>query len=396
MSVQDSASALVDLFYCIGLPRYKADILRHFKLNSDSVYEHSLRMLYLFLQYVKYGQLQPAMDAHINKKSIKCVVFINEFLISRLSPLRICHVNETNASLNLLLLTWCLTDSNITYMPERFFREVLIGFPEENIAEVQALCQPIMKLKGCLFNISQILSAISIKESGLHLLFKTLMNQPHRSFGERFSQLNIQIQRNITLLELVYILDNHKYSKTATVRRFRQFLDLLSKWNRNSAAFYRWVRLPSENVCKNTSNSHFLNNGKQLGDDLINSYGGLESFQSTLLRCTPNPEAVEVVPLNKNNLILQEEFKRRLDYVSDHLQATLYPIFPMATYSVVSENSSSPLCFDSKTEKQILQSLVSSLNSLYHIKRERIHSHLIDSCRYIIPSVSCAHKSALT
>lgn len=396
MSVQDTASALVDLFYSVGLPWYKADILRQFSLNSESVYENSLCMLYLFLHYVKYGQLQSGMNEPVKKKNSEYIIFIDEFLVSRLSPVRICRINEANAILNLVLLTWCLTDSNMAYMPERFFPQIYVGFSEENVTELHKSCQPVKKLKGCFLSISGVISAISIKETGLHLLFKTLMNQPYCFFDERFLQLNMPFQRNVTFLELVYILDIHKYAKTPVVKKVKQFLDLLSKWIRNSAAFYRWLRFSSGNVHGTTSSLPSLHDGERYVDDLVNTYGGLESFKSILMHCAPNPETMTIATFNRNDSVLQEEYKRRLDYAADYMKTTLYSIFPTSNYSVISEKSSSPLCFNAKTEKQVLQSLVSSLNNLYCIRRERIHSRLMESYRVIIPSVSCLHKSVPT
>ncbi|VDM30661.1 unnamed protein product [Hydatigera taeniaeformis] len=316
MSVQDSTSVLLDLFYYVGLG-YKAGTFGHFNLNSSFVDENFLRALYSFIQQLNYGHPQFEMEESVNLKSLDYIFFINKFLISRLSPIYICRVKEFDAGLNVVLLAWCLTDSNIAYMPERALPSFLFDPPEEDVALPQNLCKPVRNLKMSLLNISGVISAISIKEAEVYSLFKTLMMQNRRFFDEKFSQLTVPMQRNITVSELIYIFDNHKYSRTAAVKKAKQLLDLLSKWNRNSAAFYRLLRLSSEFSCETNSTSTLSN------DSLIDSYGDLEDFRSILVQCAPNLDSVTTAAFNRSHSTLHEEFKRRLDFVADRMNPEL-------------------------------------------------------------------------
>ncbi|VDL14893.1 unnamed protein product [Hymenolepis diminuta] len=191
----------------------------------------------------------------------------------------------------------------------------------------------------------------------------------------------------MTLLELLYVLNDNTDSKNNDVVKFKKLLDTLTKWNRNSSAFYRWARLPNDNVLSD-SNKCIPNPSDVISrQDICRSYDLLQKQRLILRRYGPELDAIMTDITYSNQYKLQTEFKQRLDFISDCLKALPYQIHPMENFSIASETSTILHKFDAEIEKQILQSLVSSLKSQVDHRKSLIHSRIKGAYGNLLPSV---------
>nr|CUU00388.1 hypothetical transcript [Hymenolepis microstoma] len=197
----------------------------------------------------------------------------------------------------------------------------------------------------------------------------------------------------MTLLELLYVLNGNTVLQNDDLSKFKRLLDTLTKWNRNSSAFYRWVRLPSDTALSD-SDEYILNVNEQMSRQLISRSYIILQKQSSILRRYGSELNTMTTDINQSNQYgLQTEFKQRLDFISDYLKAHPYQIHPMESFSIASEMSTGLHKFDAQTEKHILRSLISSLKSQLAFRKSRIHSKIEATYRDLLPNVSCFHKN---
>lgn len=389
MSVRDSASALTNLLINIGLAKFKADALRQMKLNSLEMFNNSLYMLWSFIICVQRFRTDQDKQSPTDVEEAMMIKFVNDYLISQSSSLYISTHNGKNTSLNLIILLWCLTNSKISLLPDNFFNGNAF-VPLISCSAFKPRHYSVETTKQCLLNISSIISAISVKESGLNLLSKTLLKQTN-TLRKKFPLSSFQ--RDLTLLEILFILNKEKNPKGRNLTQLKHLIDWLTKWNRDSSAFYYWMRLPSDNAIPKLESSIPLSNGAYSSQDIYKSYHALQKQRSILSRHVHDLDVMTAETSKTNHFNLRKEFKHRLDFVSDYLKAPPYQIHPMATWSMASESSKTSYRFNMKSEKQILQSLVSSLKIQAENKRDHIHSRIKEFYHDLLPNVSCFHKS---
>ncbi|VDN96829.1 unnamed protein product [Rodentolepis nana] len=392
MSVQESASALVNLLSLLGLPRIKVDVIRQMKLNSPNVYNESVHILWSFIILLQRNQ---AVHGDIDSEDMETTAMIttvNNFIISQGFPLFISSTNKNRNSLALINLLWCFHHFKIFLLPESIFSGAIFAPPGIHSPKFLRKISPAENFKQYLLNVSSITSAIRLKETELSLLFKAILNQPSKLHLKFPLHPLSSLQRSMTLLELLYVLNDNKASQNNDLSKFKRFLDTLTKWNRNSSAFYRWVRLPSGTALSD-SNECVLNVNEQISRQIISKSYCLLQKQSSILRRYGSEMTTMTTDINKSNPYeLQTEFKRRLDFISDCLKAHPYQIHPMENFSIASEISTVMHKFDAQTEKQVLQSLISSLKSQLAFRKSCIHSKIEKTYRDLLPNVSCFHK----
>ncbi|KAM3182087.1 hypothetical protein ACTXT7_013114 [Hymenolepis weldensis] len=190
----------------------------------------------------------------------------------------------------------------------------------------------------------------------------------------------------MTLLELLYVLNDNADSKNNDVVKCKRLLDALTKWNRNSSAFYRWARLPSDNILSDSSKCIPYPSVAISRQDIYRSYDLLQKQRLILRRYGPEMDTIMTDITQSNHYKLQMEFKQRLDFISDCLKALPYQIHPMENFSISSETSTILHKFDAKIEKQILQSLVSSLKSQVDHRKNLIHSRIKGAYCNLLPN----------
>lgn len=393
MSVQESASALVNLLSYIGLPKIKVDVIRQMKLNSPEILNESIHILWSFIMFLQRNRADHSVKNSKNTENISLITSVNSFTLSQGFHLFISATNINCSSLDLIILLWCLYHWRIDFLPETIFNGMVFSPPVLHAPMFPRKILPAKSVKQCLLNISSITSVIFTKEIELSLLFKAVLNQTHKLHLKFPPHPLSSLQRNMTLLELLYVLNDNTNSKNNDVVKFKRLLDTLTKWNRNSSAFYRWARLPNDNVLSD-SNKYIPNPSDVISrQDIYRSYDLLQKQRLILRRYGPELDTIMTDITHSNQYKLQTEFKQRLDFISDCLKTLPYQIHPMENFSIASETSTILHKFDAKIEKQILQSLVSSLKSQVDHRNSLIHSRIKGAYSNLLPNVYCFHKS---
>ena len=388
MSTLDSSIVFNKLIQCFELQDSNVDDLWQNECYSNSIFGNQMRLLWLLFQFLKYKRLPLAFSMYANQKLKEIVEFVDEFLISRLSPIRILPFLKRSSSQYPLLLTWCLLDASVVHMPEHFFRRIFeVYFC--NLPEFKFAYLDVIKLKSCLLSISSIFSAVSVKECELYSLYTSILTNPGRDYRAKFTQFCPSLQRSVTLLELIYIFAKQRYLRRKSNSFIKHSLDILSHWIRSSSTFYQWVSLspvnPEFNALPDISNTDISYN------NLAQSYYNLDICRSTLNRYIANLSIMSIDVPGKTNLTLLREFRNRLRHLSGCMRFTFFQIHPMATYSILLNSSADLPLLNSKAEKQILQSMFSSLGEQIKTKKEEIHSFLLNSYHDIIPYTSSLH-----
>ncbi len=201
------------------------------------------------------------------------------------------------------------------------------------------------------------------------------------------------LDRTLTIVELAHILRKLNEDTDSPFISRKHMLDSLTLWNRNSSAFLRWLRipLPAGSLTDKASSKNNIEANKLA--NLARYYNTIRIYQDRISVYRQNCHSEQYASsIEGKEVALLREFRARLDSVTTNLRVPAYQVHPMSTFCIETEKSKNDSLFDSRTEKRILASILSSLKTRVETKRERLHLQLMDSFQHTVPSVACLHK----
>lgn len=383
MSVKDAATAISRLFDNLGLPKFNADFIRLSKLDSFSARKTSKQLLLNFILFLKSHTEDTSAYGSVSDDSF---LFIDHFLRARRCPLLLSQSAVDNAALNLVIIVWLLIDSRIYFLPE-FITPFATSTP------MPLLNHPIQypSLKQYLSRLCSIKAELNLKEKEIFLVSNALMRIP-----KRMNLCNLYVpfrnlDRTLTLKEIMHIFRNLNGDHDAALKNQKHLIDMLTLCNRNSSAFLRWLRISLN--CTPLEYDHNEHDGHK--NSLQQCYSILHHMEPRLSAYyrdhQVNRPSFSVCKDEESQL---RKFHETLDWVTRCLNAPMYEVHPMSSASIQIEHSSSRASrlLNSETEKKTLASIRSCLRIQTELKKERLHSVLIDAFQEIVPSVACLHK----